>query len=156
VEVAEYAVANKLVSEPAFKWWVPYTIKKKERIISKIKTRYLQRDQKFGILIPKTVKEALKIDEETGTTYWADAIKKEMGGNIIPALRILEEGEAAPVRSKEIPCHIVFDVKMDFTRKARFVAGGHVNEPPSSQTYIYKPGSYNHTVKCMTSYNFFV
>jgi hypothetical protein len=22
--------------------------------------------------------------------------------------------------------------------------------------YIYKPGSYNHTVKCMTSYNFFV
>ncbi len=31
VEVAEYAVANKLVSEPAFSWWVPYTIKKKER-----------------------------------------------------------------------------------------------------------------------------
>ncbi len=30
VEVAEYAVANKIASEPAFAWWVPYTIKKKE------------------------------------------------------------------------------------------------------------------------------
>lgn len=24
-----------------------------------------------------------------------------------------------------IKCHIIFDVKIDFTRKARFVAGGH-------------------------------
>ena len=24
-EVAEYAVANRLVEEPAFKWWVPHT-----------------------------------------------------------------------------------------------------------------------------------
>jgi hypothetical protein len=48
VEVAEYAVENKLVSEPAFKWWVPYTLKKKEQIISKIKTCYLQYDQSLG------------------------------------------------------------------------------------------------------------
>ena len=26
---------------------------------------------------------------------------------------------------QEIKCHIVFDVKMDFILKARFVAGGH-------------------------------
>jgi len=30
---------------------------------------------------------------------------------------------------------MVFDVKMDFTRKARFVAGGHVTDPPTSITY---------------------
>ncbi len=29
---------------------------------------------------------------------------------------------------QEIECHIIFDVKMDFTRKARFVAGGHMTE----------------------------
>jgi len=28
VQVAKYAVANKLVHEPAFAWWVPYTLKK--------------------------------------------------------------------------------------------------------------------------------
>ncbi len=36
---------------------------------------------------------------------------------------------------QEIKCHIVFDVKMDFTRKARFVAGGHTTKPPNSLTY---------------------
>jgi hypothetical protein len=36
---------------------------------------------------------------------------------------------------QEIKCHIVFDVKMDFTRKARFVAGGHMTQPASSVTY---------------------
>jgi hypothetical protein len=50
-------------------------------------------------------------------TFWGDAIKKEMGSNIIPAVNILELGEKPPVGSKFVPCHIVFDVKMDFTRK---------------------------------------
>ena len=36
---------------------------------------------------------------------------------------------------QEIKCHIIFNVKMDFTRKARFVAGGHTTEPPNSLTY---------------------
>jgi hypothetical protein len=36
---------------------------------------------------------------------------------------------------QEIKCHIVFDVKMDFTRKARFVAGGHMTQPATSITY---------------------
>ena len=40
-----------------------------------------------------------------------------------------------PPGYKEIPCHMVFDVKMDFTWKARFVAGGHVTDPPSTLTY---------------------
>jgi hypothetical protein len=37
---------------------------------------------------------------------------------------------------QEIKCHIIFDVKMDFTRKARFVAGGHMMEAPNSLTYL--------------------
>jgi hypothetical protein len=36
---------------------------------------------------------------------------------------------------QEIGCHIIFDIKMDFSRKARFVAGGHTTEAPSSITY---------------------
>jgi hypothetical protein len=63
VETAEYAVGNKLANEPAFKWWVPYTIKKRDRIIAKIKTRYLRKEQKFGIELPKTVNEALRLDQ---------------------------------------------------------------------------------------------
>ena len=35
---------------------------------------------------------------------------------------------------QEIGCHLIFDVKMDFTRKARFFAGGHTTEAPSAIT----------------------
>jgi hypothetical protein len=59
VELAEYAIGNKLVNEPAFKWWVPYVIKKKDRIISSVKTRYLRKEQKFGVELPKSVREAI-------------------------------------------------------------------------------------------------
>jgi hypothetical protein len=41
----------------------------------------------------------------------------------------------APVSSQQIPCHIVFDAKMDFPRKARFVARGHKTNPPIAHTY---------------------
>jgi hypothetical protein len=36
---------------------------------------------------------------------------------------------------QEIGCHIIFDVKMDFRRKSRFVAEGHTTMAPSSMTY---------------------
>jgi hypothetical protein len=36
---------------------------------------------------------------------------------------------------KRIPGHIVWDVKMDFTHKARYVAGGHQTDPPKALTY---------------------
>ncbi len=32
-------------------------------------------------------------------------------------------------------CHMIFDVKMDLSRKARFVAGRHMTAPPASITY---------------------
>ena len=37
---------------------------------------------------------------------------------------------------QESGCHLLFDVKMDFTRKARFVAGGHTTEAPLEITYL--------------------
>jgi hypothetical protein len=36
------------------------------------------KNTKFGIRVPRTVKEALEIDRITGTTFWRDAIDKEM------------------------------------------------------------------------------
>ena len=40
VELADYAVANKIDDQPAFLWWVPYTLRKRERIIQKVKSKY--------------------------------------------------------------------------------------------------------------------
>jgi hypothetical protein len=53
VQLAEYAIMNKLVSQPAFAWWVPYTLKKHDIIIAKVNSRYLKRSHKFGIKVPK-------------------------------------------------------------------------------------------------------
>ena len=124
LEVAQYAVDNKLEDEPAFKWWVPYTIKKRNRILKAMKKRYFRTAQKFGVEIPKTVKRALEIDEETGTTFWRDAIAKEMG-TVRVAFDILSEGSSEPKGRSFIKCHLVFDVKQgSLQRKARFVCDG--------------------------------
>ena len=53
VELAEYAVANKLQEEPAFKWWVNFTLRKRHRFINKLKSKYWRTTHKFGVRLPK-------------------------------------------------------------------------------------------------------
>ncbi len=87
VELAEYAIASNIADEPAFAWWVPFTIKKRNRIISKVKSKYWIRTHKFGIKIPKNAMEAKAFDLENGNTFWWDAICKEMR-NVRPAFEV--------------------------------------------------------------------
>jgi hypothetical protein len=35
------------------------------------------------------------------------------------AFKFLDEDETVPIGYKWIKCHVIFDIKMDFTRKAR-------------------------------------
>jgi len=134
IEVAEYAVANLIHKEPAFAWWVKDALCRRDRIIGAVKTRYLKRTHKFGIRLPKTTNEALELDKESGTEFWQRAIEKEMK-NVMPAFKFIEADQSVPIGFKWIPLHMVFDVKMDFTRKARLVAGGHMTDPPATMTY---------------------
>jgi hypothetical protein len=67
--------------DPAFVWWAPHYLATTHRIGSATKARYKKVNQKFGVAIPKTVEEALQIDADTSTTYWTDAIEKEMHNN---------------------------------------------------------------------------
>jgi hypothetical protein len=55
--------------------------------------------------------------------------------NNTSAFKFLDQNEPIPVGSTWIPCHMIFDAKVDLTRKARFVAGGHWTNPPSQTTY---------------------
>jgi hypothetical protein len=123
LQLAEYDFTNDLQDEPSFKWWVKPTLKQRRLYIKAAKRRILKKTHKFGIKIPQTVEEAIQIDRSTKTTFWHDAIHKEMKNNRL-AFRFLEEDERVPVGFKWIRCHMIFDVKMDFTWKAHFVAGG--------------------------------
>ena len=86
-------------------------------MIAKVRSHYWNHTHKFGILIPKSVKEALLLDDETGTDLWQKAIEKEIK-NVIPAFTFLEQDEKVPIGYQHIDCHMIFDVKMDFTQKA--------------------------------------
>ena len=123
--------------EPAFAWWVPYTLKRCNRIIAKVKSKYWIRTHKFGVWIPKSVQEAKELDHQNGNNLWWEAICKEME-NVRPAFEVWEKDiSQIPPGYQQIKCHMVFDVKMggNFCRKARFVAGGHTTETPSALTY---------------------
>ena len=81
-------------------------------------------------------KDALRIDKANGNTLWQDAIAKELGQiNNYKVFRKLEDDDVLPVGYKKIPYHIVFDVKLDFRRKARLVAGGNHTDPPKDDVY---------------------
>jgi hypothetical protein len=135
VEVGEYAATNNLYDEPAFSLWVPHVLKKRNRIIAAVIKSYHKRTHKFGIQVPKTLGETVKLDEENGNTLWQDAIRKQMK-NVRIAFKVLNGEEAIPPTYQEIRCHMIFDVKMeDFRRKARFVAQGHTTDAPHLATY---------------------
>eukprot|EP00980_Cylindrotheca_fusiformis_P024074 scaffold11509_cov88-Cylindrotheca_fusiformis.AAC.1 len=78
VETAEFARARGIDKEPAFAWWVPYTLRKRDIILSKIKSRIRKTNRKYGIEIPVSVEHAMKLDRENGNTLWRDALAKEM------------------------------------------------------------------------------
>jgi hypothetical protein len=134
VEVVNFAVTHGLSNRVAFRWWVPHVLQQKDRIIKAIKTRYEKGTHKYGIHFPKIIEEAYTIDQENGNDLWPQAISKETKNNTV-AFKFLEHGVSIPLGSKWVPFHMIFDVKVDLTSKARFVAGGHWMNVPSHLTY---------------------
>jgi hypothetical protein len=136
VELAEYAKGNELLFEPAFTWWASRTLRRRDMILKAMKKRYHRTSQKFGIELPKTVKRALEIDKETGTTFWKDAIKKEMK-TVSVAFNILDDGAYEPKAGRKfMTCHLIFDVKaFSLQRKARFVGNGAMVDSSNVPTY---------------------
>jgi hypothetical protein len=55
--------------------------------------------------------------------------------NIGIAFEVLEKEQSAPPGWKKVTGHLVWDLKMDFTRKARWVLDGHLTPDPIGSTY---------------------
>jgi hypothetical protein len=47
--------------------------------LSKVNTRYICRDEKYGIQMPKSVNEALQINREIGLTYGPIQSRRKCG-----------------------------------------------------------------------------
>lgn len=134
IEVAEFAVAHKIDEEPAFCWWVPFTLRKRDSIISAVKARVKRVTHKYGVEIPRTVQEAYALDKKNGNTLWRDALTKEMS-NLRVAFDILDRGVNPPPGYTKASGHIIFDVRMTLERKARWVKDGHRTPDPEWSTY---------------------
>ena len=140
-ETAEYTVVARINQEPAFKWWVPRTLKKRHAIVAQVKSRYWRTTHKFGIELPHSDEEAYKLDEKNKNDFWHRAIEKEMARVRIALERWLarstkEEAKKKLVGYQEVCCHMIFNVKMNgLAWKAQLVAGGHTTDTPSSITY---------------------
>ena len=114
VEMAEFAKARGIADEPAFAWWVPYTLHKHDHIISLVKAQVLKTTHKYGIELPMSIAHAYELNHKNGNDFWRKAIKKEMQ-NAGVTFEILDESQPLPVRWSKQSGHIVFNVKMDFT-----------------------------------------
>ena len=138
VQVAEYAVARNIADEPAFAWWVHYVLRKRDVIVSKLNARVRCTTHKYGIELPEpgknTITSARELDRRNKNTFWMDALAKDMG-NLIVAFEIKDLGEKAPSGWYKTTGHIIWDVKMDFSRKARWVKDGHKTPDSSTSSY---------------------
>ena len=73
---------------------------------------YWVRTHKFGIRIPKDVRQAKQLDEENGNTLWWDTICQEMK-NVRIAFEVWEKTvDEIPPDYQQVKCHMIFDVKM--------------------------------------------
>jgi hypothetical protein len=80
---------------------------------------------KFGIQVPKGIKNAIDLDKKNGNQLWQEAIKLELKQlTDYQTFIVLDSGEDIPTGYQKIHYHMVFDVKYDLRHKARLVAGG--------------------------------
>jgi hypothetical protein len=127
LEVAEYAVAKSLLA--------PYVLKKRSRVIAAVTKRYHKHTHKFGIEVPKSWDDCMRLDKENDNTLWQDTVRMEMK-NVIIAFKILNGEESIPPTNQDIRCRVIFDAKMeDFRRKVRFVARGHTTYTPHAMAF---------------------
>jgi hypothetical protein len=118
--------------------------------VRKRNLRYLKRTHKIGIKLPKTIKEALALDKKNGNTFWADAIAKEMK-DVSVAFKILLDRQSAPISYQKIPCHMIFDIKMEiFLAQSQTTSEG---QNFDLAKYIVSSTRYEYSIQYIVSYD---
>ena len=107
---------------------------RKVALFPKWKQGFTKVIRKFGIVIPRSYEEVVTFDQANNNKLWQNARDKEMK-NIKIAFKFLDDGIPPPPGYKHTYCFIIFDIMMGLTYKARFVAGWHLTNLPTSMTY---------------------
>ena len=140
VTIAGYAKDNHLLEERGWKW-CKRIAKREKKFLRMMKLMKAQQKgkraikYKFGVQIPRNVREAFELDKKNGNTKWGDAMKKE--------IEQLQEFESfIPIEADFdltgytfVPMLMCFDVKFDGRHKARYVANGSHTADPGDDIY---------------------
>ena len=134
--VAEYAQDRNLVGKRGFKWVEQYLSERKPRSIQFIRVNKTKKKTfKYGVVVPRSIQEALFLDKENGNHLWSEAIQREIAAlKEFKVFKALKKLDIMGERYQKVPLLWVFDVKPadtdgNYKRKARLVAGGHVTNP---------------------------
>ena len=103
---------RRIDDQPAFHWWVPYTLREYDRFISGINARVKYTTHKYDIEVPKTIYEARILDNLNHNSHWEDAIQLEMT-NVKVSFEILEDGQPTPTGWRKSSGYLVFDVSLE-------------------------------------------
>ena len=140
VTLANYAKEHDLLEQPGWKFL--HRIAPHAKVLCHLLNQARRQSKhnaiwyKFGVRVPRTVKEAYDLDRENGNTFWADAIALELSQLFeYDTFEDLGLNARIPDGHQMIPAHIIFDVKQSGKRKAWFVAGGHMTNPPKDSVY---------------------
>ena len=80
------------------------------------------------------MQDAYDDDKKNGNTVWRDSMRKEMINNGVTFEEVNDEFKCPPGYTKVFG-RIIFDAKMVFTYKVRFVASGHRRPDFLKSTY---------------------
>ena len=69
LEVAEFVTARGIAEEPAFCWWIPYTLRSRNRIIPTVNKRIKRVSHKYGVELPISIEHAYRIDRANKNTF---------------------------------------------------------------------------------------
>ena len=140
VSCAKYAKENNLLEDPGWKRFRRLTKNDKtfKRMVNQARLSSVRRGPiyKYGFEVPRSHAHAMKLDAQNGNRKWRDAVNTELT-QIFEYETFNDKGKGTRVPSgyKQIRCHFVFDVKHDGRHKARYVAGGHLTDPPLESVY---------------------
>ena len=140
ITCAQYAKDHNLISLPGWKWADKVRTMDSSRMLRTarriLKGSWGGIKHKFGVQVPRTVREAYELDRRNGNSLWKKATEKEINQLLeFNTFKVLARNDSAPNGYTRVPLIIVYDVKHDGRRKCRQVAGGHVTEAATEDVY---------------------
>ena len=93
-----------------------YVLRKRDIITSSEISRSPKTLHTYGAELSTSVEYAYAVDGENNQSFWKYVIKKETHETRV-VLKILEDNKFMPKGHKEVTGHLIFDMKMEFTRK---------------------------------------